>query len=69
MIERIVSQPFALGVFLLILVLLYVAAAMRVERDRKQKDRARVDRRKTPRPGDERRWHDQRLKKGKARHK
>lgn len=56
MIQSILDHPWAFLGMLLALLLLQVAAAMRIRRDRRRKQRALVDRRQGIRPGPDRRW-------------
>lgn len=57
MFQRMMDQPWISLGMLVTLVLLYVGATLRIRRDRNLKARAIADRRKTPRPASDRRWH------------
>lgn len=61
MIERIVDAPWAFIATVVGLVLLNVAAGIRLRHDRKLQRRAPVDRRSKPRTEPDRRWSAKRL--------
>ena len=56
MIQEIIDRPWAFLTLVVILALLGVGASIRTRHDRKLKRRALADKRKTPRPGPDRRW-------------
>lgn len=62
-IQRIADAPWVFVTVVVGLVLLNLAAAMRLRHDRKLKSRAHVDRRRQPRGEADRRWSAKRLVK------
>ena len=62
-IQRIVDMPWMFVGTVLCIVLLNVAAAIRLRRDNRLKTRAPLDRRSQPRAEPDRRWSVERLKK------
>jgi len=62
-IQRIADAPWVFVTVVVGLVLLNLAAALRLRHDRKLKSRAHVDRRRQPRGDPDRRWSAKRLVK------
>jgi hypothetical protein len=56
MIQNVVDHPWIFFAFVATIVLLNLAASMRIRRDQKLKTRANVNRRKNQRAGKDRRW-------------
>jgi len=57
MLQQIADHPWASLSFVLVIVLLQLAAVMRIRRDRQRKQRALADRRQSPRSEADRRWN------------
>lgn len=57
MIQRIADQPWIFITFVVVMILLWVGASMRVRRDRLRRHRAKVDRRNKARAERDRRWN------------
>lgn len=62
-IQRITDAPWVFAGVVFCVVMLNVAAAMRVRHERKLATRVQVDRRRQPRASPDRRWSVERLKK------
>lgn len=60
MLERITENPWMFLAMVLTLVVLNLAAWLRIRRDSRKQGRAKVDRRKTQRKGADRRWENNR---------
>lgn len=56
MIQKIVDQPWLFITFIAVIALLWIAASLRVRRDRMLKHRARINRRDKIRAERDRRW-------------
>jgi hypothetical protein len=61
MIQNMIDQPWTSLGMLVVLILLYTAAAFRVHRDRNLKARAPIDRRNASRDGRDRRWQPRKM--------
>jgi hypothetical protein len=57
--QQIIEHPWIFSAFLMIIVALWIAAAIRIKHDRIKKHRAKVDRRKLLRSEQDRRWENQ----------
>jgi hypothetical protein len=62
MFQHVIDQPWPFFGIVLILALLQCGASLRIRYDRRQKARAAVERRKSGRQGEGRRWSDKKKK-------